>query len=356
MTTTIANPIYDLAFKYLMEDERVVKILLSALLRKQVVHVETRRNELINVQRDPVSVFRLDYRAVTIDKDGHEEHVLIELQKSDLPSDLLRFRQYLGTQYRVEENMVPDSDDPECKRKHALPMVAIYLLGHPVGRIEEPVLYVNPRAERSALGTLCSAKNYEGEPVTQGLPDPFVDSLTHSSIIVQIPLLHGRVRNHVERILNIFDQTRMDSQHHYLLNIDEADYGEDEDLRLIFHRLLTAGASREMRERMEMEDLMLRDYDERGVELLKQKKQLLENQKQLQENQKQLQENQKQLQENQKQLQEKDSQLQEKDSQLQEKDSLLRRSVVALKTTMRAEQVAATLGISVVEVERLSKD
>mgnify|MGYP006988894917 CR=1 FL=1 len=43
MTTTIANPIYDLAFKYLMEDERVVKILLSALLRKQVVHVETRR-------------------------------------------------------------------------------------------------------------------------------------------------------------------------------------------------------------------------------------------------------------------------------------------------------------------------
>ena len=53
MTTTIANPIYDLAFQYLMEDERVVKILLSALLRKQVVHVETRRNELINVQRAP---------------------------------------------------------------------------------------------------------------------------------------------------------------------------------------------------------------------------------------------------------------------------------------------------------------
>ena len=338
MTTSIANPIYDLAFKYLMEDERVVKILLSALLRKQVVHVETRRNELINVQRDPVSVFRLDYRAVTVDKDGREEHVLIELQKSDLPSDLLRFRQYLGTQYRVEENMVPDSDDPECKRKHALPMIAIYLLGHPVGRIEEPVLYVTPRAE-----------NYDGEPVTRGLPDPFVDSLTHSSIIVQIPLLHGRVRNHVERILNIFDQTRMDSQHHYLLNIDEADYGEDEDLRLIFHRLLTAGASREMRERMEMEDLMLRDYDERGVELLKQKKQLLENQKQLQENQKQLQENQKQLQENQKQLQ-------EKDSQLQQKNSLLRRSVAVMKTSMSMEQIAATLGIGVDEVERLVRE
>ena len=30
----IANPIYDTVFKYLLEDERVVKILLSALLKK----------------------------------------------------------------------------------------------------------------------------------------------------------------------------------------------------------------------------------------------------------------------------------------------------------------------------------
>ena len=336
MTTTIANPIYDLAFKYLMEDERVVKILLSALLRKHVVEVETRRNELINVERDPVSVFRLDYRAVTRDKDGHEEHVLIELQKSDLPSDLLRFRQYLGTQYRAEENMVPDCDDPESKRKHALPMVAIYLLGHPVGRIEEPVLYVNHRAE-----------NYEGEPVTRGLPDPFVDSLTHSSIIVQIPLLHGRVRNHVERILNIFDQERKDSQHSYLLNIDEADYGEDEDLRLIFHRLLTAGASREMRERMEMEDLMLRDYDERGVELLKQKKQLQENQKQLQEKDSQLQEKDSQLQEQQEQLQKKDSQLQEQREQLRSTIKLL------MQASVSSDLIASRLNISREDVERM---
>ena len=332
MTTTIANPIYDLAFKYLMEDERVVKILLSALLRKRVVHVETRRNELINVERESVSVFRLDYRAVTRDKDGREEHVLIELQKSDLPTDLLRFRQYLGTQYRAEENMVADSivgdasgrcGSSEGKRKHALPMIAIYLLGHKVGEIEEPVLYVNPRAE-----------DYDGKLVTQGLPDPFVDSLTHSSIIVQIPLLHGRVRNHVERILNIFDQARKDSAHSYLLNIDEADYSGDEELSLIFHRLLTAGASKEMRERMEMEDLMLRDYDERGVELLKQKKQ---------------------LQEQSAQLQEQSAQLQEQSAQLQAKDAQLRKSVLALKAVMTTGQVAAALGMAVDEVERLCK-
>ena len=326
MITTIANPIYDLAFKYLMEDERVVKILLSALLRKQVVEVTTRRNELINVQRDPVSVFRLDYRAVTVDSQGREEHVLIELQKTDLPSDLLRFRQYLGTQYRAEENMVPAVDGSHAeKRKHALPMIAIYLLGHQVGAIEEPVLYVTPKAE-----------NYDGEPVTHGLPDPFVDSLTHSSIIVQIPLLHGRLRNHLERILNIFDQTRKDTAHSYLLNIDEADYSGDEDQRLIFHRLLTAGASKEMREKMEMEDLMLRDYDERGVELLKQRKQLQENEKQLQENEKQL---------------------QEKDKQLAEQGEQLRQTIrLLMQASVPADLIAERLNISIEAVRQMAGD
>ncbi len=331
MTTTIANPIYDLAFKYLMEDERVVKILLSALLRKQVVQVSTRRNELINVERDPVSVFRLDYRAVTIDSKGREEHVLIELQKTDLPSDLLRFRQYIGTQYRAEENMVPDTEPgtanplQQDNRKHALPMIAIYLLGHRVGNIEEPVLYVTPRAE-----------NYDGETVTQGLPDPFVDSLTHSSIIVQIPLLHGRLRNHLERILNIFDQTRKDTAQGYLLNIDEADYSGDEDQRLIFHRLLTAGASKEMRERMEMEELLFRDYDERGVELLKQRKQLAENKKQLAENEKQL---------------------QEMDSQLQTKDEQLRQTIrLLIQASVPADLIAERLNISREVVERMAED
>lgn len=33
---TVANPIYDAVFKYLMEDERVARTLLSALLQREV--------------------------------------------------------------------------------------------------------------------------------------------------------------------------------------------------------------------------------------------------------------------------------------------------------------------------------
>lgn len=38
--TLIANPIYDSVFKYLMEDDRVAKILLSALLKKEIVELQ----------------------------------------------------------------------------------------------------------------------------------------------------------------------------------------------------------------------------------------------------------------------------------------------------------------------------
>lgn len=43
--TLIANPIYDSVFKYLMEDDRVAKILLSALLKKEIVELQMRRQE-----------------------------------------------------------------------------------------------------------------------------------------------------------------------------------------------------------------------------------------------------------------------------------------------------------------------
>ena len=38
----IANPIYDVVFKYLMEDARIARTILSALLKKNVVAVDAR--------------------------------------------------------------------------------------------------------------------------------------------------------------------------------------------------------------------------------------------------------------------------------------------------------------------------
>ena len=95
----IANPIYDTIFKYLMEDERIARTILSALLKKEVLHVEMKRHEYTNGTRDKISMFRIDFAARIREDDGSDKLILIELQKTWLETETLRFRQYLGAHY-----------------------------------------------------------------------------------------------------------------------------------------------------------------------------------------------------------------------------------------------------------------
>ncbi len=41
----IANPIYDVVFKYLMKDEKVARLLLSAIIGKDIISLEFRPTE-----------------------------------------------------------------------------------------------------------------------------------------------------------------------------------------------------------------------------------------------------------------------------------------------------------------------
>ena len=77
MMITIANPIYDAVFKYLMEDERVARTLLSALLQREVVEVEVRKHEYTNGSRDKISMFRIDFGAKVRQDDGTLKLILI---------------------------------------------------------------------------------------------------------------------------------------------------------------------------------------------------------------------------------------------------------------------------------------
>ena len=70
MIISVANPIYDAVFKYLMEDNRVAKIVLSALLKREVAEVEMRKHEYTNGTRDKISMFRIDFGAKVRQDDG----------------------------------------------------------------------------------------------------------------------------------------------------------------------------------------------------------------------------------------------------------------------------------------------
>ena len=255
---TVANPIYDCVFKFLMEDERIAKTLLAALLKKEVVSVEMRRHEHTNTTRDDISMFRIDFATRVKDEDGNENLMLIELQKTWVETETLRFRQYLAAQYNAQESML----EPKVgERQYALPMVAVYLLGHRVGKLDSPVVYVSH-----------DARNYDGEEVTNGMKEPFVRSLIHDSIIVQLPLLHGKIRNHLEKVLSVFDQSHRSQKNSQLINLDETAYEGDEEMMRIISSLTAATVTAKVRQEMNVEDEIFSAIENRDIELMKQKR------------------------------------------------------------------------------------
>ena len=323
----IANPIYDTVFKYLMEDERIARTILSALLKCDIESVKARPHEYSNVQRDTLSVFRIDFAATVRKAGGEKQTVLIELQKTWLETETLRFRQYLGVQYSNPENMRQGADADGT----ALPMVAVYLLGHRVGDIEEPVLYVSHHAY-----------DYDNRPVTRGLPNAFVDSLTHDSIIVQIPLLHGLVNTRLYEVLSIFDQTRKSADDQQLLNVEDGAYSGNDEMEHIVRRLTAAAADARLRREMQVEDEFFSVIEKRDTEILMRDKDLARKQVQLDEQTKQLDEQTKQL--------------DEQTKQLDEQKAMLKASVsMLLNAGMSAADIAKQLGRDLRIIEELMK-
>ena len=308
MNISVANPIYDSVFKFLMEDERIAKTVLSALLKKEIVSVEMRRHEHPNITRDNISMFRIDFAASIREDDGSVRLILIELQKTWLGTETLRFRRYLAAQYNAEENMQKEGDN----KGFAIPMVAVYLLGHRVGDIDKPVVYVGHK-------TL----DYDGKEVPNGDKDPFINSLIHDSIIVQIPLLHGKINNHLDKVLSVFDQTKIVGDNQQIISLNEDEYDGDPEMMRILHRLGLATMSAAVRQEMNDEDEFYSVLEDRDTQLMKLNKILSERSAQLHEKTAQLSEKDAQLHEKTAKLSEKDAQLSKKDAQLSEKDAQL---------------------------------
>ena len=293
-----------------MEDERIAKTILSALLKKDVVSISARPHEYANETRDKISMFRIDFAANIREADGKEHLILVELQKTWLETETLRFRQYLGAQYSNKRNI-----DRNSREGYAIPLVTIYLLGHRVGDIEEPVVYVNHQSY-----------DYYGNVVTKGMPDPFIESLVHNSIIVQIPLLHGQINNRLDKVLSVFDQSKADADDPHVLSLDEKDYEGDDSMEYIVHRLTEAAADADMRQDMNVEDEYYSAIENRDTAIMKRDKK----------------------------IKEQEEELSEKDKKLSEKDSQIRSLALALKDKgMTNGQISVLIDVDAERLERI---
>jgi hypothetical protein len=146
------------------------------------------------------------------------------------------------------------------------------------------------------------------------ITDPFVEALTHDSIVVQINRLKSRRRTELERLLAVFDQGQASRSDPHLLDILEENFPER--YREVLRQLLRAGADQEVLEKMNIEDEILAAFQDQARESADLRQTLVEKAKALEEKAKALEENAKAL-------EEKDKALEEKDKALEEQDRLI---------------------------------
>jgi hypothetical protein len=233
----IANPFYDVVFKYLLEDTEIAKEILSTILSENILYLEVKPQEtVIENTAEGVRIVRFDFKATIESPTGEIKKVLIELQKIKKSSDIMRFRRYLGDNYQKEDDVIVDDG---TSVKMPLPIVTIYILGFNLENLKNSVVKIN----REYIDILT------GEQII--VKDKFVELLTHDSYIIQVRGLPLETKTKLERILQIFHPK-------YVTNDNrKSDFtGDDNDplVQKMLNRLLRAIADDELRRKMDFED------------------------------------------------------------------------------------------------------
>ncbi len=183
----IANPIYDVVFKRLMENEKVAKFFIGTLLDTAIENIQVKPQEFTYVDElAGLAVFRLDFLATIITKSGEQKKILIEIQKAKNQIDLMRFRNYLAEQYKKEDQV--------NNEKVILPIITIYILGFDLQNINTPCIKVERKY-----------KDLVNNIVLENKSD-FVEKLTHDSYIVQVERITDRYQTKLDKLLSLFEQ------------------------------------------------------------------------------------------------------------------------------------------------------
>jgi hypothetical protein len=184
----IANPIYDVVFKRLMENDKVAKFFIGTLLEQNIENIEIKPQEFTYVDElVGLALFRVDFIATIKTDTGELKKILIEIQKARNQIDLMRFRNYLAEQYK-KEDIVND-------KKVVLPITTIYILGFKLPEIHTACLKVERNYKDLTNNSTLTTKS------------DFVEKLTHDSFIVQVHRITDVYKTKLDKLLSIFEQT-----------------------------------------------------------------------------------------------------------------------------------------------------
>jgi hypothetical protein len=311
----IANPIYDVVFKYLMANLDVAKGVIAAIIDEDITALDFKSQEHTHKLKktdlekiktgDDIDVkeltyFHLDFIAKIKMKTGGSRNVLIELQKSNLPPDIMRFRRYLGEQYKKEDEV--EDEDGNVSRE-GLPIITIYFLGYKISETLPGVIKVN----RDYIDVLGGGKKIEER-------SDFIECLSHDSYVIQIPLLHVEMKTELERVLSVFQQENFIGDTFRLKRYEYEVSGEL--LTQILKQLQKAAGDSELHKQIEEEENALHEFEAVQQALVKKLKKTY---KELSEKNKELADKNKKLADKDKKLDEKERYIRELEERLKEK-------------------------------------
>jgi hypothetical protein len=257
----IANPIYDVVFKRMMENERVAKFFIGTLLNQAIESVEVKPQEFTYVDElAGLAVFRLDFIATIKTEAGEYKKLLIEIQKARNEIDLMRFRNYLGEQYKKEDTI----DD----EKVVLPITTIYILGFKLPEVKLPCVYIERSYKDPINNEIIEAKS------------DFIEKLTHDSYVVQVDRITGGYSSKLEKLLSLFEQQHFVDDKKIIKEFrHELD---NEEVKIATEILHHAGTDPESRKHIETEqeawrtvNAMFDDKQKKFIKQLKEQKQVI---------------------------------------------------------------------------------
>ena len=247
----IANPIYDVVFKYLMEDLDIAKGMIAAIINEKVEEIQFQAREQIlerakqDIHPHLVSLQRLDFVATIQTDDGERKKVLIELQKARLSSDVSRFRSYLGKRYQERDEVRENG----VVVKKSLPIVAIYILGFDL----EPSLPACIKVDRRYLNMITR------RPIKT--KNPFMESLSHDLYVIQAGKLDHKAKTDMERVLGIFGQTDFNDDTCHDITLPDRYAGKNDLIKRIMRRLTRLREEEKVRENMDFEDSIYEEFE-----------------------------------------------------------------------------------------------
>ena len=201
----IINPLYDNAFKYLMQNEKIAKRVLEVILNQpilELIHCQQERSELNN--RRSFALFRLNSKAIVLDEQGKRQTVQIDLQKSRLNSELVGFQ--LGLWPKSGEFAHVQASQEKEHYSHS--KITIYILGYNITEIPYPAVKI----DHSIVNAITN------EPLN--LHSDFIDKLIHHrSHILQVCHLPQEAHSRLEQFMELFNQDKI-AEEPYFLDLD----------------------------------------------------------------------------------------------------------------------------------------